>query len=110
MNLQGEILHVLGPPTLLDGPLRVLISKDETSICVSDADWRHNSKVLKIDWKGNVKTVFQEPRYKYPNGQQQLDETILVCYRENNTILRLSNSLKKCDIIGLEKTNIFQQL
>ncbi|XP_060602585.1 uncharacterized protein LOC132755705 [Ruditapes philippinarum] len=108
MNLKGEILNVLGCPTLLYGPIRVLISKDETFICVSDTDKSQNNKVLKMDWKGNVKIVFEEQGYKYPYGQQQLeDETILVCYRDSDTILRLSSSLKKCDIIGLEKANIY---
>jgi DNA-binding beta-propeller fold protein YncE len=108
LNLQGEILDVFSPPTIFYGPIRVFISKDETFIYVSDTVWRQNSKVLKIDWKGNVKTVFEEERCNFPYGQQQLeDETILVCYSESNTILRLSSSLKKCDIIGLDKTNIY---
>jgi hypothetical protein len=108
LNLQGEILNVLGSPTLFYGPVRVLISKDEMFIHVSDTVWRQNSKVLKMDWKGNIKTVFEEERYKFPYGQQQLeDETLLVCYSLSNTILRLTSSLKKCDIIGLDKTNIY---
>jgi hypothetical protein len=108
LNLQGEILNVLGSPAIFYGPFRVLIGKDETFIYVSDTDWSQNSKVLKMDWKGNIKTVFEEESYKFPYGQQQLeDETILVCYRDSNTILRLSSSLKKCDIIGLERANIY---
>ncbi|XP_060602583.1 uncharacterized protein LOC132755704 [Ruditapes philippinarum] len=108
LNLQGEILDVLGFPAIFYGPRRVLISKDETFIYVSDTDGSQNSKVLKMDWKGNIKTVFEEQSYKFPYGQQQLeDDTILVCYRHSNTILRLSSSLKKCDIIGLERANIY---
>ncbi|XP_060600340.1 uncharacterized protein LOC132753821 [Ruditapes philippinarum] len=108
LNLQGKILNVLGSPAIFYGPVTVLISKDETFIYVSDADWSQNSKVLKMDWKGNIKTVYEESIYKSPYGQKQLDdETIVVCYRYSNTILRLTSSLKKCDIIGLEKTNIY---
>ncbi|XP_060602587.1 uncharacterized protein LOC132755707 [Ruditapes philippinarum] len=108
LNLQGEILNVLGSPAIFYGPIRVLFSKDETFIYVSDTDGSQNSKVLKMDWKGNIKTVFEEQTYKFPYGQQQLeDETILVCYRGSNTILRLSSSFKKCDIIGLERANIY---
>jgi hypothetical protein len=108
INLEGEILNVLGSPAIFYGPIRVLICKDETFIYVSDTSYGQNSKVLKIDWKGNVKTVFKEEGYKFPDGQQQLeDETILVCYRDSDTILRLSSNLKRCDVIGLEKANIY---
>ncbi|XP_060602570.1 uncharacterized protein LOC132755696 [Ruditapes philippinarum] len=108
MNLKGEILNVLGSLAIFYGPIRVLIGKDETFIYVSDTDWSQSSKVLKMDWKGNVKSVFEDQSHKFPYGQQQLeDKTILVCYSESNTILRLSSSLKKCDIIGLEKANIY---
>ncbi|XP_060602567.1 uncharacterized protein LOC132755694 [Ruditapes philippinarum] len=108
INLEGEILDVLGSPTIFYGPTRVLISNDESFIYVSDTDWKQKSKVLKMDWKGNVNTVFEEPKYQSPYGQEQLeDETILICCRNSHTILRLSSSLKKCDIIGLEKANIY---
>ncbi|XP_060602601.1 uncharacterized protein LOC132755714 [Ruditapes philippinarum] len=53
INLEGDILNVLGSPAIFYGPMRVFISKDETFIYVSDRDWRQNSKFLKIDWKGN---------------------------------------------------------
>jgi hypothetical protein len=109
LNLDGDVLNVFGSPTLFHGPLRVISSNDEKFLYVSDAMNGQNHKVMKIDFEGNVKNVFEEPGYEYPYGLQQLeDDTTLVTYRGSDTVLRLSSSLKRCEIVGLDKVNIYQ--
>jgi hypothetical protein len=108
INHEGDILNVFGSPAMFNGPVSVSISNDEKFLYVSDTDFRNNSKVLQIDWEGNVINKFEDSRCKSPLALQILeDDTALVCYRKSNTILRLSSSLAKCDIIGLEGANIY---
>jgi DNA-binding beta-propeller fold protein YncE len=108
INHEGDILNVLGSPAMFYGPVRVSVSNDEKFLYVSDTDFEINSKTVKIDWEGNVINKFKDSRCKSPLALHILeDDTVLVCYRDSNTILRLSSSLKRCDIIGLETANIY---
>ncbi|XP_060602578.1 uncharacterized protein LOC132755700 [Ruditapes philippinarum] len=108
INHEGDILNVLGSPAMFYGPVRVSVSNDEKFIYVSDTDFKNNSKVVKIDWKGNVINKFVDSRCKSLLALHMLeDDTALVCNRYSNTVLRLSSSLKRCDISGLEKENIY---
>jgi DNA-binding beta-propeller fold protein YncE len=94
---------------MFNGPNRVLISKDEKFLYVTDRDLRSNSSVMKIDLEGNLISVFKESGYAVPYGLQQLeDETILVCFQDRGTVLRLTSSLKRCDLIGPEKENMYR--
>jgi DNA-binding beta-propeller fold protein YncE len=107
INHEGDILNVLGSPAMFYGPVRVSVSNDEKFLYVSDTDVHNNSKVVKIDWEGNVINKFEDSS-KSPLALHILEDgTALVCYRDSNTFLRLSSSLKRCDISGLEKENIY---
>jgi hypothetical protein len=106
-NLSGEVINVIDSPALFHGPSRVIISNDERFLYISDTDWSQNNKVVKMDWEGNLMNEFKEPGHASPFGIQQLeDETILVCYKDSKNILRLSGSLNKCEIVGLDEIRL----
>jgi hypothetical protein len=72
--------------------------------CSSSKD----GKCLNIDCKGNVEQRFEDQGYDVPKGIQELyDGTLLVCYSGSQKIVRLSSSLKNCEITGLEKINLY---
>ncbi|XP_060567894.1 uncharacterized protein LOC132726571 [Ruditapes philippinarum] len=108
VNHEGDILNVFDFPSLFYGPVRVSVRNDEKFLYVSDTDLKNNSKVVKIDWEGNVKSIYEDSECKVPCGLHLLeDDTVLVCYRDSNTVLRLSSSLQRCKIIGLDTANIY---
>jgi DNA-binding beta-propeller fold protein YncE len=74
INHEGDILNVLGSPAMFNGPVRVSVSNDEKFLYVSDTDFRNNSKVVKIDWEGNVKSISEDSECKVPGGLQMLDD------------------------------------
>ncbi|XP_045165632.2 uncharacterized protein LOC123529384 [Mercenaria mercenaria] len=103
LNFAGKILNVFDSPGLFFGPEKIAVSKDERFLYVSDY-FSVNSKCIKMDWQGNTINVFDEPGHKTPYGIQELEDgTFLVCYRDSDTIVRLSGSCKKCEMEGVEK-------
>ncbi|XP_053401930.1 E3 ubiquitin-protein ligase TRIM71-like [Mercenaria mercenaria] len=105
LNLAGKVLNEFDSPGLLNGPEKIVISRDEKFLCVSDCFERY--KCVKMDWQGNTINVYDEPGYKAPFGIQELEDgTFLVCYSKSNTIVRLSGSCKKCEMKGFEKVNL----
>jgi hypothetical protein len=107
LDLDGNIIQVFDTPGLFKGPDKIVISRDKKFMYVSDFYVKH-SRVVKVDWQGNVIQRFEDKEYKCPKGIQELDDgTLLVCYSGSNNIVRLSSSFKKCEIVGIEKTDFY---
>ncbi|XP_060581992.1 uncharacterized protein LOC132738505 [Ruditapes philippinarum] len=108
LDFDGNIVEVFDTPGLFGGPKKIVISIDEKFIYVSDYNnVSKRSKFLKIDWQGNIVQRFEDQGYVSPTGIQELiGGTLLVCYRNIHTIVRLSRSFKECPIVGLEKANL----
>jgi sugar lactone lactonase YvrE len=105
LDLDGNMIQVFDTRGLFSGPEKIVISSDEKFIYVSDFYYQH-SRVVKVDWQGKCVQRFEDQEYKYPEGIQELDDgTLLVCCRGNSNIVRLLSSFKKCEIVGLEKTD-----
>jgi hypothetical protein len=108
LGLDGQLKRVFDTPGLFDGPEKIVISSDEKFMYVSDYSKYIDSKCIKIDWQGNVVQSFTDQGYYGPQGIQELsDGTLLVCFSGSHKIVRLSSSLKKCEITGLEKKKLF---
>jgi DNA-binding beta-propeller fold protein YncE len=110
LGLDGKLIQVFDTPGLFDGPKRIVISRDEKSMYVSDYSYSSSKdgKCLKIDWEGNVVQRLEDQIYKRPKGIQELEDgTLLVCFFSGHKIVRLSSSFKKCEITGLEKINLY---
>ena len=108
VNVNGVFLNVLNFPAVFNGPVRAVISKDKKFLYISDTDGNHKNKVIKLDWEGNVKEVFEEQGYSVPVGMLQFkDDMLLVCYRDSDTIARLSSSLRRYDIVGIEEAGLY---
>ncbi|XP_060574100.1 E3 ubiquitin-protein ligase TRIM71-like [Ruditapes philippinarum] len=106
LDLDGNMIQVFDTPGLFKGPEKIVISSDEKFIYVSDFYYQH-SRVVKVDWQGKCVQRFEDQEYKYPEGIQELDDgTLLVCCRSSSNIVRLLSSFKKCEIVGIEKTDI----
>ncbi|XP_060593629.1 E3 ubiquitin-protein ligase TRIM71-like [Ruditapes philippinarum] len=107
LDLDGNIIQVFDTPGLFKGPDKIVISSDEKFMYVSNYDGQQ-SEVVKVDWQGNVLQRFADQGYIYPKGIQELEDgTLLVCYTDSSNIVRLSSSFKKCEIVGLEKTDFY---
>ncbi|XP_060589315.1 uncharacterized protein LOC132744576 [Ruditapes philippinarum] len=108
LDLDGKIKQVFDTPRLFDGPEKILISSDEKFLYVSDYNSDDDSKCIKIDWQGNVVQRFQDQGCKRPKGIQEMEDgTLLVCFYKSHKIVRLSSSLKTCEIKGLEEIKIY---
>ncbi|XP_060571550.1 uncharacterized protein LOC132729739 [Ruditapes philippinarum] len=109
LDLDGNMIQSFDTPGLFHGPEKIVISRDEKFMNVSDC--YITSKFMKLDWKGNVVRTFKDQGYERPTGIQELEDgTLLVCYRDSSNIVRLSSSFKKCEIVGIEKTDLYNPL
>ena len=107
INFVGDIVLVFHYPDLFYGPLRVVIDNDQKFLYITDSDMYRKNKVVKIDWEGNVKNIFEEPGYNFPVGIQQLeDDSLIICYHHSDKLLRLSSSFKRCEIVGFKEANV----
>jgi hypothetical protein len=108
LGLDGQMIQVFDTPGLFDGPKKIVISGNEKCMYVSDYFvLQSKGKCMKIDWQGNVVQRFEDQCYEGPQGIQELEDgTLLVCFYNSHNIVRLSSSLKKCEITGLEKINL----
>ncbi|XP_060568981.1 uncharacterized protein LOC132727469 [Ruditapes philippinarum] len=112
LDLDGQIIQVFDTPGLFDGPKRIVISRDEMFMYVSDYSRSKDSKCVKIDWEGNVVQRFEDQGCEGPIGVQELEDgTLLVCLYSSRKIVRLSSSFKECKITGLEDIDLsYQQI
>jgi hypothetical protein len=111
LDLDGKLIQVFDTPGLFNGPDKIVISRDEKFMYVSDYNpfnfSTEHGKCMKINWQGDVVESFEDQGYKGPQRIQELsDGTLLVCYSGSRKIVRLSSSFKKCEITGLEKINL----
>jgi hypothetical protein len=105
LDLDGNIIQVFDTPGLFDSPAKIVISREEKFMYVSD--YYSTSKFMKLDWQGNVIQIFEDPGYERPTGIQELEDgTLLICYRDTSNIVRLSSSFNKCEIVELNKINL----
>ena len=101
MDLDGNITQVFDTPGLFDGPKKIIISSDEKFLYISDWYYYGKSRLIKMDWEGNIVQTWQKAGYIQPGGIQELEDgTLLVCYRDK--IVRLSSNFERCEIKGLE--------
>lgn len=92
----------------LKGPRKVVVSKDKNYIYISR--YSGSTKTfIKMDWQGNVVKTFEEENNRGPCGIQELDDgSFLVCYRNSNTIVRLSSDCQECELTCLENEILCQ--
>ncbi|XP_060579880.1 uncharacterized protein LOC132736706 [Ruditapes philippinarum] len=107
LDTTGNITQVFDTPGLLDSPQKIVISSDEKFMYVSNYKGTYAGKCIKIDWHGTVVHMYEKRKHVFPKGIQELEDgTLLVCY-SNNQIIRLSSTFKKCEVVGLEKADLY---
>ncbi|XP_060579878.1 uncharacterized protein LOC132736704 [Ruditapes philippinarum] len=107
LDITGNITQVFDTPGLFDSPEKIVISSDEKFMYVSIYKNNYTNKSIKMDWQGTVVQMYEDRKYMFPKGIQELEDgTLLVCYNNSDCIIRLSSSFKKCEVVGLEKANL----
>ena len=109
LDLDGKMVQAFDTPELFNGPEKIIISHDEKFLYVSEYTdyFTESSNCLKVDWQGNIVKRFQQPKYKFTKGIQELDDgTLLVCFHDSHNIVRLSTSFDKCEIVDLDEAEL----
>jgi hypothetical protein len=108
LDTTGNITHVFDTPGLFHSPVKIVISCDEKFMYISNYKKKNAGRCIKMDWQGTVVQMFEDQTHVFPKGIQEIEDgTLLVCYRKSQYIERLSSNLKKCEVVGLEKADLF---
>ncbi|XP_045208207.2 uncharacterized protein LOC123560030 [Mercenaria mercenaria] len=105
MNLQGRVLKIINQDLhktrLFDWPDYIAVSKDDSSIYVSD--WQRNT-VTRLSWKGEVTGVYKDTIGTNMAGIAiAKDGSVFVCKRTSHSIVKLSPDCSVSNTILKEK-------
>ncbi|XP_060565097.1 E3 ubiquitin-protein ligase Midline-1-like [Ruditapes philippinarum] len=108
LDTTGNMTQVFDTPGFFDSPEKIVISSDEKFMYVTNYKVVYAGKCTKMDWQGTVVQMYEDQKYVFPTGIQELEDgTLLVCYKNSQCIERLSSSFKKCEVVGLEEAHVY---